>query len=423
MLRRYEPFSEAVREDPYPYYAELREHAPVYWAEEAEAFCIARHIDVQAVLRAPDVFSSDAMRSMLIGARPGVDPMRDPDTMQRMVSIAQCLPFPQEELLAARQLISDDPPRHDVLRMLVNRGFTPRRMAAWEPRMRAIVDECMVTLRAGGDFDVVKDLGIPLPVRIIAEMLGVEPERRDDFKQWSDEIISGTTGLGRFTDPVENGFAPAMGALAEYIRGVVAERRVTPGDDLVSLLVAAQDGEAGLSTAEVVFFVLLLLVAGNETTTNLIGNATNALLRHPAELARVRADASLVPGLVEESLRWDAPAQLVFRRTTRAVEIDGHRIPADRHVVVLLGSANRDERQWGPTAADFDVTRNPQGHFAFGFGTHFCLGAALARLEGRVALAALIEELPRLERRDARIEYVDSFLVRGPRTLALRRAA
>jgi cytochrome P450 len=294
----------------------------VYWAEEAEAFCISRHADVQAVLRAPDVFSSDAMRSMLMGARPGVDPMGDPDTMQRMVSIAERLPFPPEEMLAARQLISDDPPRHDVLRMLVNRGFTPRRMASWEPRMREIVDECMAGLRAGNEFDVVTDLGIPLPVRIIAEMLGVEPDRRDDFKRWSDDIISGTTGLGRFTDPVENGFAPALGA---------------------------------------------------------------------AELARVRADPSLVPSLVEESLRWDAPAQLVFRRTTRDVEIAGHRIPADRHVVVLIGSANRDERQWGPTAASFDVTRNPQGHLAFGFGTHFCLGAALARLEARVASESSLE--------------------------------
>jgi cytochrome P450 len=305
----------------------------------------------------------------------------------------------------------------------VNRGFTPRRIAAWEPRMHQIVDECMAALRDGGDFDVVGDLGIPLPIRIIAEMLGVEPDRYADFKHWSDQMVSGTTGLGRGSDPAENGFVPAMRALADYIQGVVGERRAAPGEDLVSVLVAAQDGHAGLSTAEVVFFVLLLLVAGNETTTNLIGNATNALLRHPGELARVRADRSLVPSLVEETLRWDAPVQIVFRRSTRDVEIDGHPIPRDHHVVAILGSANRDERHWGPTAAAFDVARNPQGHFAFGFGAHFCLGAALARLEGRVALSALIDELPRLERRDARLEYVDSFLVRGPRRLALGRAA
>src|SRR5262245_8593857 len=423
MERRYEPFSEAVREDPYPYYAALRDEAPVYWAEEAEAFCISRYADVQAVLRDPEAFSSDAMRTMLIGLRPGADPARDADAMERVMAFAQGLPFPEAELLAARQLISDDPPRHDVLRMLVNRGFTPRRIAEWEPRMQAIVDECLRGLRDGADFDVVADLGIPLPVRIIAEMLGVEPERRADFKHWSDAVISGTTGLGRRVDPVASGFVPAMRALGEYITGVVAARRATPGDDLVSLLVAAQDGEAGLPAAEVMCFVMLLLVAGNETTTNLIGNATNALLRHPAQLARVRADRSLLPSLVEESLRWDAPAQLVFRRTTRGVEVGGQHIPADRHVIVLLGSANRDERQWGPTAADFDVARNPQGHLAFGFGTHFCLGAALARLEARAALRALVDELPRLERRDPRTEWVDSFLVRGPRRLALRRAA
>jgi len=185
----------------------------------------------------------------------------------------------------------------------------------------------------------------------------------------------------------------------------------------------AQDGEVELTDAELSFFVMLLLVAGNETTTNLIGNATHALLRHPEQLARVRADRELLPALVEEALRWDSPVQFVFRRTTCDVEIAGGRIPANAYVIALIGSANRDERTFGRTAAAFDVTRESQGHLSFGLGNHFCLGAALARLEGQLALGALLDELPRLEPRDARVTFIDSFLVRGPQSLPLRRAA
>lgn len=423
MTLAYEPFSAAVREDPYPVYAALRDRAPLHFAEEAQAWCVSRHADVVSVLRSPEDFSSDAMRSMLFGVRPGADPVRDPATLQRLVALGQSLPFTLPELLGARNLISEDPPRHGVLRAIVNRGFTPRRIAAWEPRAREIVAECLARVRDGEGFDVVHDLAIPLPVRIIAEMLGVEPERQADFKRWSDRLIAASSGSGRGTDPIASGMADTLRELCEYIQGVVARRMQAPGDDLVSVLVTAQDGEARLSPAELTFFVVLLLVAGNETTTNLIGNAANALLHHPAALARVRADKSLVPSLVEETVRWDAPVQFVFRRSTRDVELAGGRIPAGSHVVALLGSANRDERQWGPTAAEFDVTRNPQGHLGFGFGIHFCLGASLARLEARVALEALVDELPELQRSEPRIEFVDSFLVRGLRSLPLRRAA
>jgi cytochrome P450 len=419
----YEPFSAAVREDPYPIYARLREHAPIHWAERAQAFCVSRYADVQAVLRSVEDFSSDAMRTMLAGGRPGGDLAADPAALQRMLALAQALPFPAQELVAARNLISEDPPRHGILRAIVNRGFTPRRIAAWEPRMRAIVGECREKLRGADGFDVIEDLAIPLPVRIIAEFLGVEPERRADFKRWSDVIVSATTGSGRALGPVASGLAHAMHQLSEYVLRVVAERERAPGDDLVSVLVAARDGEARLSAAELVLFVALLLGAGNETTTNLIGNATLALLGHPDQLERLRADGSLLPGAIEEVLRWDGPVQVVYRRATRDVELPSGRIPAGATVVAMIGSANRDERQWGPTAAEFRVDRDPQGHLAFGFGNHFCLGASLARLEARVALEALLDELPALRRRDPRVDYVDSFLVRGPRRLPLRKAA
>jgi len=423
MRVHYEPFAAEIRDDPYPYYAALREHAPVHFAEGVQAWCVSRYDDVRTVLRDAERFSSDAMRTLLIGAPPGTNPAADPAVGQRMLSLAQALPFPLDSLATARNLLAEDPPRHGPLRSLVNRGFTPRRIAAWEPRVRAVARECMAALRDRADLDLVSELAIPLPVQIITEMLGVEPARRHDFKRWSDRIMAGVSGSGRDLDPVASGLAPAMGSLCEYVTGVAQQRREAPGDDLVSVLVNAQDGEIALTDAELGLFVLLLLVAGNETTTNLVGNAVDALLRHPEQLARVRADRRLVPALVEEALRFDSPIQLVFRRSTTDVELAGTRIPANSHVVVLIGSANRDERQWGPTAAAFDVTRDATGHVAFGLGNHFCLGAALARLEARIVLDELVDELAQLERRDERVEYVDSFLVRGPRALPLRRAA
>jgi cytochrome P450 len=420
-MEPYEPFSEAVREDPYPYYAALRDEAPVYWAEEAQAWCVSRYDDVLSILRSPELFSSDAMRTMLMGARPGINPLEDPEAMGRALTLTQALSFPLDELMGARQLLSEDPPRHTAIRNLVNRGFTPRRIAEWEPRLREFTRDCVNDMQHREEIDLVATLAMPLPVRMICEMLGVEPERRDQFKQWSDRIIAGTTGSARNVDPLVSGFAGAMQEIAEYVRGVTAQRIARPSDDLISVLVAAQDGSA-LSAAEMTLFVLLLLIAGNETTTNLIGNATNALLSHPSERARVSADRSLVPSWIEETLRWDAPVQFVVRRTTADVDVAGQRLPANTHVVAILGSANRDERHWGPTAAQFDVTRNPQGHLAFGFGNHFCLGAALARLEARIALEAMLDELPRRERSEPRVEHIDSFMIRGPKRFLLRRA-
>jgi cytochrome P450 len=421
-LEAYEPFSEAVREDPYPYYAALRAEAPVYWAKEAEAWCISRYDDVQFILRHPELFSSDAMRTMLMGARPGVNPLEDPEAMARALALTEALAFPLEELMGGRQLLSEDPPRHTDLRNIVNRGFTPRRITMWEPLIRDLAVAYVSDMRDADEVDLVAGLAMPLPVRVICEMLGVESERRDQFKRWSDRIVAGTTGSTRSMDPLTSGFADAMREIAEYVRSVVAERTRQPSDDLISVLVAAHDGEC-LSAAEMTLFVLLLLIAGNETTTNLVGNATNALLRHPSQFARVSADPSLVPSWIEETLRWDPPVQFVIRRTTAEVEIAGQQLAANTHVVAILASANRDERHWGPTAEQFDVTRNPQGHLAFGFGNHFCLGASLARLEARIALEALLDELSRRERSEPRLEYIDSFMIRGPKRFLLRRVA
>jgi cytochrome P450 len=425
MPLEYSPFSAASRADPFPVYRRLRDEAPVHWTDEPGAWVVSRYADVVQVLKRPELFSSDAMSTVLMGVSPTalLDPASDPDAVRSMLAFAQAMPFDMGELGTSRNLIAADPPRHDAMRAIVNRGFTPRRIAAWEPRVRELVDECMQRLRRGEEFDVIRDLSVPVPTVVIAELLGVEPGRRDDFKRWSDAIISGTSGSRRGRDLMESGVVGAVAEFAEYFVEVAERRRREPRDDLASVLLSAQGSEDGLSPSELVLFALLLLVAGNETTTNLIGTAVNLLLDHPAELAKVNADLRLVPALVEETLRYEGPVQLLFRRVTRDVEVGGTRIAAHQVVVPLLGSANRDPRHWGDDAEEFRVARDPQGHLGFGFGVHFCLGASLARLEARCVLEALVPELPRRVRRHTRIEYVDSTLMRGPRALELLPAA
>jgi cytochrome P450 len=420
MTPGYDPCRPEWRDDPYPRYRELRERAPVYFAPETRAWCVSRYDDVMFVLRNPELFSSRAMFTFLMNqGHEGRPPLSWP-LIRFIARFAWRTHLDPRQFATARNLIAEDGERHSAMRAIVNRGFTPRRIAAWEARAQEIVAGCMERLRGSDAFDLVEGLAIPLPVGIIAEMLGVEPARRADFKRWSDVVVDMATGPGR-AERFSPRISDALIELASYLRAVAEERKRRPADDLVSLIAAQQEGEAALTIREVIQFAMLLLVAGNETTTNLIGNAVTALLDHPDQLARVVADPGLVPAAIEETLRWDAPVQIVFRTATQDVEIAGTRIPKGAYVAPLLGSANRDERRF-PDPDRFDVTRDPQGHVAFGFGKHFCLGASLARMEARVALEALLPELPRLERERPR-PLVDSFLVRGPRRLELRPAA
>ncbi len=415
-----DPLGPECREDPYPVYRELRDSSPVHWSASTRAWCVSRHDDVMFVLRNSETFSSRAMFTFLVNnGHEGFPPLswKLLRFVARLVWHTRLNPL---EFTTARNLIAEDGGRHTAMRDIVSRGFTPRRVLAWEGRAREIVADAMAKLRAGGSFDLVEELAVPLPVTVIAEMLGVEPERRQDFKRWSDAIVEASTGPGRH-DPYAPRFTDTVLELIPYLKRIAEERRRHPADDLLSAIVAEQQGDAALTVREVVQFVVLLLVAGNETTTNLIGNAVSALLDHPGELARLAADPSLATPTVEETLRFDAPVQVVFRTATRDVELAGTRIAKGAYVAPLLGSANRDAARF-PDPDRFDLARNPVGHVGFGFGQHFCLGASLARLEARVALEALAPELVRLERRGPR-QGVDSFLVRGPRRLELRTAA
>ena len=394
----YEPFSEAVRSNPYPYYRELREHAPVYWAPQANAWVVSRYEDVRFVLKRHDLFSSDAMGGMLAG---------EPVTEPRAPGLD-------------RILILMDPPSHVGVRNLVSRGFTPNRIAALKPRLSEIIAKTLAPLRTADRFDVVSELAVPVPVTIIAELLGVETERSDDFKRWSDEIIAGVTGSRRRVGPLNPDFGGAMGAFQNYFGELMEKRRQQPRSDLISILIQAQDGEAGLTHGEVVTFLLTLLIAGNETTTNLVGSMIEALYQNPKQLERLVQDRGLVPNLIEETLRYAPPVQFLCRRSRCPVELAGTKLPENAAVLPLVAAANRDERRFddGDT---FDISRDASGHLSFGFGTHICLGASLARLEAQMIMEAFLDELPQLRPSDEPIEYADSFMMRGPRRLILER--
>ena len=379
----YNPFSPEVKENPYQYYAELRRDRPVYHVESMDAYAVSRYEDVGRLLRQPELFSSTGFGTTNIDGR------------------------------ETKMLISCDPPDHTRLRNLVNRAFTPRMVADLEPRIRDITDELIDRAIPRGEFDLIEDLAIPLPVTIIAEILGVESERRADFKRWSDSVVA------QHSSPEEmEAHERLMGAFIAYFQDTIERRRHEPKEDLISVLVQAKEEQQALTSDELVTFTILLLVAGNETTTNLIGNAVLALLEHPDQLAKVLDDRSLIPNLVEEALRYDSPVQFLFRKAMADVEIAGVDILKDSIVLPLYGSANRDERKYRE-AERFDVTRDTQGHVAFGHGIHFCLGAPLARLEGTIALEAILFRLTNLTRTEDKVERVDSLFLRGLKRLPL----
>lgn len=348
---------------------------------------------VVEVLKSPGVYSSAAMH---LAITQNERPDSDDDGPPPMV-------------------ITTDPPKHDRLRSLVNRGFTPSRIGRFEPRLREIAADQFAALDARGECDLVADLAVPVPVRVIAELLGVDPDRLEDFKRWSQAAI---TIFGRPVSPeVRDAANASIDELSAYIEAAVEERRAEPGQDLISVLIE-KEAEDALTLDEVIGFVILMLVAGNETTTNLIGNTAIALLDNPDQLAAVQAEPALISDLVEEALRYTSPVQLLFRQTLREVQLGGVTLPAGAIVLPSYAAANRDPTRFRDPD-HFDVKRNAHGHLAFGLGIHFCLGAGLARLEARVVFEGLVSRLEKLQRRDSSIRWSESPFLRGPVELRL----
>jgi len=411
----YNPFDGRYFEDPYPVYRRLRDEAPVFRVPDTDVYCVSRYEDVRHVFKTPEQFPSVMGAAGLAGnQRPGLLPL-----LRGLWRLYRAGINPLEGR-KARMLIGTNGRQHQDMRNVVNKGFTPSRIARWEPRAREIVAGCMENIRNAKRVELVRELANPLPMAIITELLGVESERQADFKRWSDAVIQ-STGTGADPGNASESMIEPWAQITRYVRPLVRQRREQPQDDLISVIVAKENGSAALSEFEVAMFIGLLLVAGNETTTNLIGNTAHALYDHPDQLDLLLRRPELIPNLIEEMLRFDGPVQILLRGCATDVELGGGRIPAGATVSLMVGSANRDERQF-PDSERLDVTRDASGHLGLGIGEHFCLGSSLARLEARCMLEALVPALPRFERSGKR-EFVESFIIRGTPRLELAAAA
>ena len=396
---QYNPFIPEVHANPYPMYSSLRAADPVQWSEIMEAWVLTRYSDAVAILT-DSRFSADRRQARNRFAQ---------EAQRRQEEFG---PFGRTQTM-----LTSDPPLHTRLRRLVSKAFTPRMVEGLRPRIQHIVDELLDAVQGSGRIDVIRDLAYPLPVIVIAEMLGVPPRDREKFKQWSDEIVASLNGPFASQEALERARKSAN-ELADYFRGVIAERRQEPKEDLVSGLIAAEEQGQILSEDEMLATAMLLLVAGNETTTNLIGNGMLALLRNPDQLHKLRDDPSLIQTAVEELLRYDGPVQGTGRVAEEDLEIDGRPIKTGQVAFCILAAANRDPAQF-ENPDQLDIARQPNEHIAFGDGIHFCLGAPLARAEGQIAIGTLLQRFANLNLEDEDPPWGGTFILRGLNSLPI----
>ena len=369
----------------------MRRTQPMWYDEQHTSWHVFRYADVQRVLSEHTTFSSD---------------------------VTQTLELEKNEKISHASLIFTDPPRHRQLRNLVNLAFTPRMVAQLESHIQDITHELLEQLPS--EVDIVRDLAIPLPVMVIAELLGIPAEKRADFKRWSDSALA-TSGPPSYFQQGEQWQIHMRNQeeMYSYLTHMMQERRKLPQNDLLSSLVEAEIEGKHLTPTEVLAFCTLLLVAGNETTTHLIGNSVICLSEHPEALEQLHHSPEMLPGAIEEVLRYLSPVKMMARFTKTETILGEQHIERKQSIMAWISSANRDEAQF-PEPDRFDIRRDPNRHLAFGHGIHFCLGAPLARLEARIALAALLERFPGPWQLPAMpLEAVEGMIVFGAKCLPL----
>ncbi len=391
-MKSFNPMDPEFLADPYPTYHRLRAEDPVHHSPLG-FWVLTRYEDVASVLRDP-CFIKEPLAA-LVAARFGAE-------VPRGVGLS---------------MLDRDPPDHTRLRGLVSKAFTPRVVEGLRPRMQQIVDGLIARAQSVGSMDLIEEFAYPIPVNVICEMMGVPVKDHERFKGWSLDIARGLDSIWLPPDSeVPRRSAAARHAISDYFRELIAERRASPRGDLLSALIAAEEADDKLNEEELLATCILILIAGHETTVNLIGNGTLALLRHPDELRRLRENPALIGSTVEELLRYDGPVQRTARIPSAAVTIGGLTIEAGEMVMPFIGAADRDPAHF-PDPDRLDIARSDNRHIGFGLGIHFCLGAPLARLEGQIAINTLVRRLPKLALATDRPEYRQSLTLRGLKTL------
>ncbi len=394
----FNPFVPEFRENPYRFYRQLRQVDPVHWSDAFNFWVLTRYADCVRVLRHSQASANPR------------DWERYNDYIEAIGGAGAAVDMEQQWMLLR------NPPDHTRLRKLVTKAFTPRVVERMRPHIQTIVDDLLDRAAAKGSCDIIRELAFPLPVIVIAELIGVPLEDRDQFKDW-------TGTLARSIDPVVTpeivqAANSATESFMAYFTRLIAERRARPRQDMLSALIAVEEAGDRLSEEELLSNIILLFAAGHETTMNLIGNGLLALLRHPDQLARLRADPDLIRTAVEEFLRYDGSVQITARVALDKLEIGGKRIQQNQQILIVLGAANHDPAQFADPDR-LDITREDNPHITFGHGIHHCLGAPLARVEAQVAINTLLRRMPRLRLARDQVEWREMVTLRGLRELVV----
>jgi len=392
--------SSEIMEDPYPIYARLRNEAPIFWSEQWQAWVVSRYADVAASLKDQENLSNENRQALLF----------DGLTENERNKLSTLRHY-----FAQKDVIGSDPPDHTRMRALVQKAFTPKTVASLEPHIGSLAEDMLKEAVEKGSFDFVTEVAHPLPVILIAEILGAPVEDRHLFKRWSADILA-FQGTGRTTFERALVSQTSLLEMFDYMNRLIDSRRSNPKDDIITTLALAEEGGKQFSRAELLSTCNTLLTAGHETTTNLIGNLVHLLLAHPNQWRLIQRQATLSQTAIEEALRFEAPKQRNFRRIKKSHNFAGSLFEENQMVFQLIGAANRDPLKFD-NANSFDITRQKNEHLSFGGGIHFCLGAPLARMEARIVLETLIALLPNCRLDKHSILWQDRVQFRGPKQL------
>ena len=393
MTMTYDPAAPEVRRNPFPVYSQLQDDDPVHWSESLRSWVLTRYDDVRQVAMS-DVMSPDRLRPFYAQLKG-----------ERREILAEVMRY------LSLWMVFRDPPEHTRLRRLVSTAFTPRSIEALAEPVGRIVDQLLDALPKNQPVDWAQQVAMPLPAYVILDLLGIPHQSYADLKAWSDDLRA-FVGSSRADPDRYNRARHGATQLAGFFREVIAARRAAPGEDFVSRMITARDEQGSLSEDELVATCMLVLFAGHETTTHLLGNSANALLDHPDQLQRLRDNPALINPAVEEFLRYDGPSNAITRVVSADHEIGGKLLRSGDRVFAMVNAANRDPRRFD-NPQGLDIARQPNRHLTFGFGLHFCLGAPLARLEAQLCFAGLIRRFGKIERAAGETEWIDSLAMRG----------